>query len=103
MGIRLTIPMALALVALSAAPNPANARRFRIGVVPVPHFSGSRGSDRPESTNGNQRLEDPHASVTVDEKGQPVSGPGIDWLPLLAILGGAGLSVTMVKLALRRN
>lgn len=88
----------LALLAVSAIPDSANARRFRIGVIPVPHFSGSRSEPR---NDDGQRLEAAHPSVSLDENGKPVQGEGMDWLPILLVFGGAALSILMVKMALK--
>jgi hypothetical protein len=88
----------LALAAISSLSGAAEARRFRIGVVPVPHFGGSRSEPR---NDDGQRLEEAHPSVTLDENGKPVQEPGIDWLSILLVLGGGALAIMMVRMALR--
>jgi len=86
------------LLALSAFCGTAEARRFRMGVVPVPHSSGPRTEPRNDES---QPLEEPHASVTLDENGKPVQSDGVPWLSILLVLGGAGLSIMMVRMALK--
>jgi hypothetical protein len=98
LGLKCAVVLALTGAAMTA--GTADARRFRIGVIPVPHFSRNRDDSQSSSGDG-QHLEEAHDSVTLDENGNPVPPTDIDWMPILLVLGGAALSITMVKFALK--